>query len=90
MNKCLIYKKRMCCEVVRVFCICPCASGAETDVRESVLLCVQLVEPRVVRINTPFFFFLFFLPFFNLKPIVWMTSAMQVSLVLCLVADIMI
>lgn len=29
----------MCCEVVRVFCICPCASGAETDVRESVLLC---------------------------------------------------
>lgn len=50
----------MCCEVVRVFCICPCASGAETDVRESVLLCVQLVEPRVVRINTPFFFFFFF------------------------------
>lgn len=73
----------MCCEVAKVFCICPCASGAETDVRESVLLCVQLVEPRVVQINTPFFFFL---PFFNLKPIIWMTSAMQVSLVICLVA----
>lgn len=51
----------MCCEVAKVFCICPCASGAETDVRESVLLCVQLVEPRVVRINTPSSSFYLFL-----------------------------